>query len=299
MKWIPNCFICDSPGVLDSEIYSHFSERSFQILFCKSCELGWISNPNTDFEYLYNEEYYRGEGADPNISYWQSSIQEKGNIFSKIKNLEYSGILKTLNSLEISSSSIEHLDFGGGLGGLSSFLMNADVDSCLFENGYAASYAKSNGVKVVSELDQEYDIVTSFEVFEHLIEPIESIKSISGAVKKNGYLIITTGNLGKHKGPIAEWDYVRFNPDVHVLFFSPKSMEKLLLRFGFVRQLKNFHSELIVHKIINHLVIRLHIHQNKPALKVLYALRYALFPLARFADKKKGTSEIGIYKKIS
>jgi hypothetical protein len=239
MRRIANCFICDSPGALDSKVFSQFSKQIFEILFCKFCELGWISNPNTDFTRLYNEAYYRGEGADPNISYWQSSVQERNNIYSKIKNLEYSGILKTMLTLEIDSNKLKHLDFGGGLGGLSGFLRTSGIDSCLFENGYAASYAKSKGVEVKSELDQEYEIVTAFEVFEHLIEPMETIKSISSAVSKNGYLVITTGNLGKHNGPIADWDYVKFNPDVHILYFSSKSLDKLLHRFGLVRQQKN------------------------------------------------------------
>ena len=75
-------------------------------------------------------------------------------------------------------------------------------------------------------------------------------------------------------------------------------MEKLLGEYGFLRQELRFHSNLIIHKILNQVIIRLGINRNKLLLTLLYQSRFLLYPLTALADKVKGVSEFGIYRKI-
>ncbi len=70
---------------------------------------------------------------------------------------------------------------------------------------------------------KKYDLITSTEVFEHIKEPIESLKLLSQYTNKNGYIILMTKFPPLNKDEFLNWWYRR---DItHISFFTPKSFE--------------------------------------------------------------------------
>src|SRR5438046_2681370 len=43
--------------------------REFHFVLCEHCGFVAITDPCTDYAVLYDERYYRGEGADPLVDY--------------------------------------------------------------------------------------------------------------------------------------------------------------------------------------------------------------------------------------
>ena len=194
----PNCLVCKNSGVFNSEIYSGFTSQRFEYLKCENCGLGWISNPNTNFDSIYDIKYYQGVGADLSINYWDEMFPGLDTLNRKLRRVEYQGIHKTLrkNTTVGRDLLLRHLDFGGGLGGLVSFLIGKDCESVLFEEGFASEIAIKHGVPCVQNLASiSLNCITAIEVFEHLIDPDEAVKSFAGALEIGGILLITTGNL--------------------------------------------------------------------------------------------------------
>jgi hypothetical protein len=266
---------------------------------CDECVFGWIANPNTDFEGLYDEKYYVGDGADPHITYGLERNLSEGNYLKKIKELEYSGLYKTINKLSLDARLAEHLDFGGGLGGLVNFFGDRGMASELYEYGYAKEVAEKMRVPTCASLvPDRYELVTAIEVLEHMLSPVDTLNELCSTIKVGGYLVVTTGNLSKHKGKIADWSYIKTNPDVHISFFSPMALHKILKEMGFEQVQKKFHRDLILSKILKNLLILLAPRSETFFSKYLYKMRFLLIWLVPILDEVKGVSEIGIWKKV-
>jgi len=82
--------------------------------------------------------------------------------------------------------------------------------------------------------DSSLDIVTLFEVIEHLDKPIGLLAECHRILKRTGFMFITTGNTsswtvgwrGQH------WDYFDLKLG-HISFFNPLSMRMLARKAGF------------------------------------------------------------------
>ena len=81
--------------------------------------------------------------------------------------------------------------------------------------------------------DGDFDLLTSFELFEHLFEPKTFLLKIHSLLKTGGYIYLTTLN-GKGFDIQLLWDkHDNINPPHHINFSNPKGMRILFERCGF------------------------------------------------------------------
>jgi len=103
-----------------------------------------------------------------------------------------------------------------------------------------AERCKHNGLKVfqttIEQIDERYNkfnVISSFELFEHMFDPKLFLKKVYNLLNKKGVFYFTTLNgmgfdiqvLGKNSNAIY--------PPYHLNFFNPKSIEILLRKIGF------------------------------------------------------------------
>jgi len=74
-------------------------------------------------------------------------------------------------------------------------------------------------------LENKYDLVVATEVFEHLKEPVVTIKEISKCLKNGGLLSVMTLFHYKDDKSFLGWHYRR--DKTHIGFFTSKTLEKL------------------------------------------------------------------------
>lgn len=74
-----------------------------------------------------------------------------------------------------------------------------------------------------------FDVITLFEVFEHLTNPHEIICLIKKILKKNGYLVLTVPNLERFGNRKELWDM----PPHHFFRWRYKTLKDFLNREGF------------------------------------------------------------------
>lgn len=82
--------------------------------------------------------------------------------------------------------------------------------------------------------NKPYDIVTAFDVFEHLYQPDLAFANLRQLVKRNGFVILETGDISSfwpRKFGIHEWWYV--NLLEHHLFWSEHPLKVLADQNGF------------------------------------------------------------------
>jgi SAM-dependent methyltransferase len=190
-----------------------------------------VANYRTDFENIYNKDYYHGVGADPMVDY----VYELNNASKTIRNYEWKGIFEVFSTLCPKGG--RWLDFGCGGGGLVNYARERGIDAIGFDDGWVADMGRSSGTPILcsSELKDYadgFDFISAIEVLEHVPKPVDTLLQIRRLLKPGGILFITTGNAKPWRKKLLDWGYTKC-PDVHISFYEPETLEKCLRMAGF------------------------------------------------------------------
>lgn len=90
-----------------------------------------------------------------------------------------------------------------------------------------------NGEFIKVKLMKKFDVIIMSQVIEHLVNPGPSLNKIKILLKKNGVLYIATPNIESWLFKIQQKDFPYMIPPEHVYFYSPKSLNILLRKYGF------------------------------------------------------------------
>jgi len=123
---------------------------------------------------------------------------------------------------------------------------------------------------------------------------------LSKKLKVGGYIILTTGNLGKfsRKKLISSWSYASI-PDVHISFFTKNALQLLIKDKNLELVRHFFHSNLIISKTLKNVLIQSHGLISPKIIGVLIYLRFLLVPFSRSIDFLYGVSEFSFIKKVT
>ena len=234
-------------------------EIEFCFNFCPNCRYTYVQNPITDYARIYDEQYYKGEGADSSLDY----LFELEHPERSVRQHEWRGILELVNSLVPLKKETSWLDFGCGNGGLVRHVMKNSPCQCEgFEEGWIAERARGLGIPILKQGDLierkgRYDIVTAIEVMEHVVDPIECMRTIRSLLRPGGLLFITTGNARPHRDRFLKWSYVV--PEIHVGYYEPETLMHALKLSGFrpeVRSRLHGFNEILKFKILKNIGAR-------------------------------------------
>jgi SAM-dependent methyltransferase len=242
------------------------SNQSFEYRYwyCKNCFYRFQGNPDTNFEELYNQDYYRGRGADKLVDYEFELIFPD----QTVRNFEFAGILEVVESLrnhaitEKSDRSVNWLDFSCGNGAFVSYLNKiTQYAASGYDIGFAANEGKKSGMNILefeNLQEKSFDVITAIEVLEHTDDPRAMIQLIHKLLKPGGLFFYTTGNSRPFSNNFLNWKYTLAS-DVHIGFFEPQTMSKLLKELGFKVQKSDNYSgwgNIYKYKILKNLKIK-------------------------------------------
>lgn len=226
---IDNCPNCNS-----SEFKLILTAKNSEVLKCEKCQLEFLNSQPSEREILnlYKENYYFGGLADvkgyQNYTNLETSLEKEA--------------IKRIRVINNYTSKKRLLDVGAGTG---TFLSVAKQKRYNVAANDISSYAISKLRKITNltyqgkiirrNFPKEYfDIVTAWDVIEHIPNLGEAISAINYTLKKGGYIFLTTPNtdsidarlLGKY------WYGYKKIPE-HIVFFNKKSIKYLLESNGF------------------------------------------------------------------
>ena len=237
---------------------SPFSGQDFLLGRCPSCRCARVLNPRTDYATIYDEAYYEGRGADPMVDY----VTELSDART-LRVLEWRALESLVSGLVPLSPTTRWLDLGCGAGGLVRHLRSRGLDGVVgTDDGWGAELARAAGLPILDseQLDERagtFDVVTSIEVIEHVVDPLPFLRRVARLLAPGGVFVLTTGNVERVRGELASWSYV--NPDVHVTFLGPAALTRAYEQVGLRPETVRFerpHVDLIRYKVLKTLRIR-------------------------------------------
>jgi SAM-dependent methyltransferase len=229
---LPSCKICGGATSACGEKPGRVVARCFRFSRCDVCNFISVVNPCLDFSMLYNDDYYRGNGADDTVDY----LFELERPEATIRQYEWRGIQRVVEHLQGDMNGGRWLDYGSGNGALVRYLRLQNIDAVGFDEGGLFSLARAKGIPILTEAELEHEVgrcsvITMIEVIEHLPDPMPVLRNLRRFLKPGGLLFLTTGNSAPHGQRFLDWPYVL--PDVHVSYFDPHNMQIALTASGF------------------------------------------------------------------
>jgi len=214
------------------------SQDRFNIVRCKNCGLIYI-NPRPTLEEIV--KFY------PDTYSWKETIRA-GSFFTKfIRNLEklyryhllnYE-VRKVLQNTGLESGKI--LDVGCGTGDRLRVFKEKGFDTYGIEISSSARYAKDALKLNVFEgdlfkahfPDDFFDIVTMYNVLEHLHNPAEMLGEASRILKKEGFLVIQVPNMDSLQFKLFKDRWAAIDAPRHLYYFNQDKIKEFLQKRGF------------------------------------------------------------------
>jgi len=285
-----SCPICGFETLNIGTKTGKFNKIDFYLWRCPSCRYAFVSNPWTEYDKIYSEAYYKGEGPDPCIDY----IFEMDHPHISIREYEYRGILGIVSSLKRVNRHTRWLDYGCGHGGLVRYCReHAGCEIFGFDRGWIRARASSHGIPCLEWDDLReagteggFDVITAIEVLEHVDNPDQFLQIIHSLLKPGGLFFYTTGNAEPFRNRLLTWRYVI--PEIHIGFFEPATLVHALRQAGFRPESPGFlpgHVDIIRFKILKNHGVRT---KSRWERTVPWAI------LARVVDKMYGISALPI-----
>lgn len=208
---INKCLVCKS-----SPQKKYLIKYNIPIVTCLKCDLTYSTKQPKNFNDVYSKEEYLSKSI--------TSYDKTRKYRIKRFGLERIKILKKYKKKG------NLLDFGCGIGWFLEGAKNYyNVSGVEFSDSIRKWLFKKLGIRTFKTLDdiknEKYDIITAFDVIEHVPNPLDLLKQLKKKLKKNGIILIYTPNKDSLGFKFLKERNNLVCPPNHLTYFNFKSFE--------------------------------------------------------------------------
>jgi SAM-dependent methyltransferase len=208
-------------------------DGNFQFVKCKKCGL-LRQNPYLNWESL--KKYYPEN--------YSSYLPQVIDISSRIKRIDKRyGLYKRVSLINKYKPSGNWLDIGSGTGRILQEAFRWDqwhlmgIEPSIAAANYSESITdiKIHRTKIedFDEFMDYFDIVTMWDVLEHLENPIAGLKQVFSLLKPNGVLIFSIPNLSSWDRKVFKRFWIGYDLPRHIHLFPDRLLSSILDQIGF------------------------------------------------------------------
>lgn len=201
-----NCKICKNKvdNLFNVKVLGKYAVQYFR---CENCE------------YIFTEEpYWLEEAYSRAINIYDTGILERNLYFRKLVSIL---IYFFYNRRE------KFLDYAGGYGIFTRLMRDVGFDFYWYDPFCENIMAK--GFEYHSNDKNNIQLLTAFEVFEHLVNPVDELEKML-EISKN--IVFSTELIPVPLPKPGEWWYYAFEHAQHISFYSKKTLETLASKFN-------------------------------------------------------------------
>tara|TARA_B100000787_G_C16194393_1_gene299693 strand:- start:1016 stop:1870 length:855 start_codon:yes stop_codon:yes gene_type:complete len=200
------------------------AQYDYNLLECQNCKF--------IFQQFIPDEFFSEELYENIISAQDSLKKKQDNITSISK--KYHNELSLLKNI-FKNKKINILEFGAGWGfwSLEAKKFGFDV-SCFELSKKRIDYMKSKGLNVVNSIkndSKKYDLIYSDQTFEHINDPMETLKLLDESLNSGGYILLNFPSSFRFKSKVKK-NYVPKKDEAHPLehlnLFNRSSVNHLI-----------------------------------------------------------------------
>ncbi|MFQ5417401.1 MAG: methyltransferase domain-containing protein, partial [Myxococcota bacterium] len=219
------CVVCGAASP-----HAKLRKQGVDILECPDCGLAfWI--PPGDFrpEGVYDAAYFTGPSASHGY-----------DDYARLEPMLRRNFARRLAKLPPPRPGARLLDVGAAFGFAIAEAETAGwVASGLEVSRAAAARAcqtLGEGIVVADALrtpfaSDRFDVVTLWDVLEHLSDPHAAIAEVARLLRPGGHLVLSTGDVGSLAARVSGSRWHLYNLPEHLFFYSRESLRRLLARF--------------------------------------------------------------------
>ena len=201
-----NCKICNSP-----------SEKIFEKVVLQKYNTGYYKCTSCDFVQT-DEPTWLAEAYDSAITSLDIGLLYRNNILTE-------DVSKMIDCCFPEAKIM--LDFAGGYGNFVRLMRDIGFNFYRQDTYCENLFAKHFDITDIKET--KFDVVTGFEVLEHLQNPLAEIEAI---FKYSENAIFSTDLIPNTNQEIENWIYIAQETGQHIAFYSPKAMQIIAAKFG-------------------------------------------------------------------
>lgn len=235
---------------LNCPICGNSSDKHISIDYhkCTNCSLIF----NVNYKSLsYDRDYFISEYQD---QYGKTYIEDFDNIYR----ISESRLAKVFKLLKSGNAERSLIDIGSAAG----FFLKAAKDKGIKKlkgieiSNFASDYCrKTFSIDVIessfegSEIDEKFDIITSWFFIEHLTDPLKAIDRIYNMLNDGGVFAMAVPSYFGPMFYLNREEWIRSHPKDHRIDLSPGGAEKILKATGFkkVKVVKcGYHPERVI-----------------------------------------------------
>ncbi len=213
-----NCPICET-----NDISPLYMKNGFNIVKCKICGLIYV-NPRPSPEEL--KEKYAGDYSQGYIDKKESKRKRAKKIVRKICRLKRGG-----NFLDIGCSAGFILEAARERG-FTTFGCEISPIALKFAREELNLNVKAPFLEEANYPSEYFDVITMYNLLEHIPNPGTFLREVNGILKKNGIVEIWTPNIGHIKSRIKKDRWNNLIPPDHLFYFTIKTIKMLLKKYG-------------------------------------------------------------------
>jgi len=206
-------------------------KNNYQLYTCSVCRLGFVWPIPAGTEKIYQEQYFKKSGVAAGFGYVD---------YERDKEPMRQSFIRCLAELEKLTPGRKIFDIGAATGYFLDLAAERGWQTAGAEiSSYAAEIAALKGHNIfLGKLENfisknNYDVVTMWDVLEHLDAPREYLKIITRLLPENGILLINTINKESWWARLWGKRWQAIIPPEHLFYWSPVSLKILLEEQGF------------------------------------------------------------------
>lgn len=217
-------FRCNNCGFLQTE-EPYWLNESYADAITKS-DIGLISRNLNLAEvtkvliyFLYSNKSHKDLGLRSN------KIFKKILKRLKLNNLYIKQKIKKIYTAEFDSNR-QFIDYGGGYGIFVRLMRDAGLDFYWHDTHCQNLFAQ----QFEADLNRNYHLLTAFEIFEHLSDPLREIDKM---LKLSSNILFSTELLPDKNIPAPEeWWYYGLEHGQHISFYSKKTLQTIAVKYN-------------------------------------------------------------------